>query len=242
MKKAIDINRLIDNLEAAYGKRDFQPHGDPLGELIQTVLSQNTSDKNSRPAYQALKQAFPDWNRLLEVPPEAIAAPIKSSGLAMIKARRIQQALSEIKNRRGELDLSFLQDLPVEKGLDWLRSLQGIGYKTASCILLFALGKPAMPVDTHVYRVTTRLGLLPQGTSLDEAHRRLLKMAPLQRIYPFHVLLIEHGRRTCSAPKPRCENCCLNYVCRYYKLYVNNPLKGNARKTGVQKANQPPAT
>jgi endonuclease III len=211
------VSQIINSLEQVYGPRILKPNGDPLGELIQTILSQNTSDANSRPAYQALRQTFPNWDSILEASLEAIAEPIKSGGLAMIKAKRIKEALLEIRKQRGELDLCFLKDLPVEKGLAWLKSLKGVGDKTANCVLLFALGKEALPVDTHVFRVSKRLGLIPEKCSLEEAHRLLIRSVPVDRLYSFHVLMIEHGRRACIAQRPRCQSCIIKDICPTFR-------------------------
>jgi endonuclease-3 len=218
----IEINDLVDCLEMAYGPRHLEPHGDPLGELVQTILSQNTSDANSRPAYRALRQTFAQWEQLLEAPLEAIAEPIKSGGLAMIKAKRIQEALQEIRNQRGQLDLGFLNDMPVEEGLDWLKKLNGVGDKTANCVLLFALGKPALPVDTHIFRVSKRLGLIPDKSSLATAHENLINKVPISRLYTFHVLMIEHGRRICLAQRPRCQSCIIKEICPSCADYVKH--------------------
>jgi endonuclease III len=207
------VLQIISSLEQAYGPRFLTPHGDPLGELVQTILSQNTSDANSRPAYQALRRTFPQWDSILEASLESIAEPIKSGGLAMIKAKRIKEALLEIRRQRGELDLCFLKDLPVENGLDWLKTLKGVGDKTANCVLLFALGKAALPVDTHIFRVSKRLGLIPNKSSLEEAHRLLIVIVPVDRLYSFHVLMIEHGRRVCTAQRPRCQSCIIKDIC-----------------------------
>jgi endonuclease-3 len=209
----ININQLIDELEKAYGPRPFHPHGDPLGEMIQTILSQNTTDKNSRPAYQALRNTFPHWELLLQASPQSIAEPIKSGGLALIKAQRIQAALQSIQNQRGKLDLTFLNDLSVEDGLTWLKKLKGVGDKTANCVLLFALGKPALPVDTHIFRVSKRIGLIGDHATLETAHHELIRLVPFERIYAFHVLMIEHGRQTCSAQRPRCHSCIIEEIC-----------------------------
>jgi endonuclease-3 len=207
------ISQILISLEKAYGPRVLKPHGDPLGELVQTILSQNTSDVNSRPAYQALRRVFPNWDSILESSIESIAEPIKSGGLATIKAKRIKEALLEIRSRHGELDLCFLEDLTVEKGLEWLKSLKGVGDKTANCVLLFALGKAALPVDTHIFRVSKRLGLIPDKCTLQDAHRILIKIVPLDQLYSFHVLMIEHGRRVCGALRPRCLSCIMKNIC-----------------------------
>jgi endonuclease-3 len=210
---------ILTLLQQRYGPRIWQPHHDPLAELVLTILSQNTSDKNSRPAFLALKTTFPDWARLLEADIADIAGPIKSGGLAVIKAGRIQSALRIIKQRHGSLNLDFLVDLPFEEAREWLLELPGVGLKTAACVLLFALGRPAMPVDTHVYRVATRLGLIPLKTSLENAHRQLEKAVPAEDIYEFHMLMIEHGRRNCSARRPDCQSCICKTLCKGYDKY-----------------------
>jgi endonuclease-3 len=219
MKKSTGTE-ILTLLRQKYGHRVLTPHHDPLAELVLTILSQNTSDKNSRPAFKELRNAFPDWRQLLEVPAIAIAEPIKSGGLAFIKARRIQSALREIQLKHGTLDLTFLADLPLEEAREWLLKLPGVGYKTAACVLLFALGKPAMPVDTHVYRVSSRLGLIPARTSQENAHRQLEKVVPPSDIYEFHVLMIEHGRRICSARVPNCKACICKPLCAEYDKYI----------------------
>ena len=210
---------ILKLLEQQYGQRIWQPSFDPLGELVLTILSQNTSDKNSRPAFQSRKKAFPDWSRVLQADIGAIAGPITSGGLATIKAQRIKSALGEIQRKRGSLDLLFLSDLPFEEAREWLVALPGVGFKTASCVLCFALGRPAMPVDTHVFRVATRLGLIPLKTRVDNAHLLLEKAVPSKDIYEFHVLLIEHGRRTCAARRPTCVSCICKSICTGYDKY-----------------------
>lgn len=213
MKSTPSIKIIIELLQSEYGKRPWQPHHDPVGELVQTILSQNTSDKNSRPAFQKLVIAFPSWESILTARSEDIAEPIKSGGLANIKAIRIQQALQDIKNLRGTIDLNFLAEMPLEDAKSWLKTLPGVGDKTAACVLLFALGMPALPVDTHVFRVSTRLHLIPTKTSLDNAHIALEKMVPAQLIYQFHVTMIDHGRKVCTAQRPGCKKCILNKAC-----------------------------
>ncbi len=210
---------ILKLLEQQYGRRTWQPSNDPLSELILTVLSQNTSDKNSRPAFLALRKAFPDWSLLLVADLEAIAEPIKSGGLATIKAGRIQSALREIQQRHGSLNLHFLADMPLEEAREWLVKLPGVGFKTASCVLLFALGIPAMPVDTHVFRVASRLGLIPLKTTIEKAHLLLEKSVPSSDIYEFHVLMIEHGRRSCAARRPSCGSCICKNICTGYDKY-----------------------
>jgi endonuclease-3 len=208
-----DVIQVLHLLVEQYGQRRFKPHHDPLAELVRTILSQNTSDANSRPAFEALKQTFGSWEEVLMADTEKITELIKRGGLGRIKAQRIQQGLLEIQRRRGKLDLSFLSHMPVPEAREWLKQLPGVGNKTANCVLLFALGKPALPVDTHIFRVSKRLELIPEGSSLDEAHRRLEAKVPPENIYEFHVLMIEHGRRTCIARRPHCPHCLLKGIC-----------------------------
>jgi len=207
---------ILQHLRQQYGPRVWLSHHDPLAELILTILSQNTSDKNSHRAFLSLKKVFPYWQQLLTSDPAAIAETIKSGGLAVIKANRIQSALIEIQKRHGSLNLDFLADLPFEEARKWLLTLPGVGYKTAACVLLFALGRPAMPVDTHVYRVATRLGLIPPRTTLENAHRQLEKAVQEREIYEFHMLMVEHGRRQCSARRPDCLGCICKNLCTAY--------------------------
>jgi endonuclease-3 len=213
--KRPDIESIIDLLKKTYGAQEFHPHHSPLAELVQTILSQNTSDANSRSAYRALVEAFDSWDKILVADIDRIARTISSGGLAQIKAQRIQQALREIKQRRGKLDLNFLNDMPVPEAREWLKQLPGVGNKTANCVLLFALGKPALPVDTHIFRVSKRLGLVPGKASLDEAHRILEEQVPPECIFEFHVLMIEHGRRTCGAQRPHCSQCAIKPLCQF---------------------------
>jgi endonuclease III len=207
------IKQILERLVEAYGHRDHIPHHDPIAELVQTILSQNTSDLNSRPAFKSLMISFTTWENIIRADPLLVADSIKSGGLAQIKASRIQQALTLIKQKRGTLDLNFLENLPLSDAREWLLQLPGVGNKTANCVLLFALGRPALPVDTHVFRLSRRLGLLPASASLDEANRLLEPMVPQNDIYEFHVLMIEHGRRVCIARSPHCSLCILNSLC-----------------------------
>jgi endonuclease-3 len=207
------IEKLLDLLIKQYGARRLIPHYDPLTELVRTILSQNTSDVNSRPAFQALKEAFGSWQEIIQADTETVAELIKGGGLGSIKARRIQQALLEIQRRRGKLDLNFLGRMPVPEAREWLKQLPGVGDKTANCVLLFALGKPALPVDTHIFRVSKRLGLIQENASFEVAHQRLESMVPAENVYQFHVSMIEHGRRTCIARRPDCPQCVLNLIC-----------------------------
>jgi endonuclease-3 len=204
---------LIARLKQDYGGMPWRPHGDPMTELVLTILSQNTSDTNSGRAFARLLAAFPTWEALLAADPMDIAEAIKIGGLAQIKAPRIKALLSEVWERVGSFDLSFLAEMPLEEARSWLRSLPGVGPKTAACVLLFAFGRPALPVDTHVLRVAQRLGLVSLKTTAEQAHVLLEGMLTPEQVYPFHVGLIRHGRRICHAKRPLCEQCILHGGC-----------------------------
>ena len=182
-------------LAREYGPLHPPRRFDPLSELVLTVLSQNTSDRNSRPAFEALRRRFPSWEKMAAASEGEIAETIRQGGLARIKASRLKAIMEEIESRTGKLDLGFLRKLPEPEARAWLRSLPGVGPKTAAVVLLFSLGKPALPVDTHVYRVAGRLGLIPAGTTREKAHELLEDLVPPADFYPFHLYLLEHGRR-----------------------------------------------
>ena len=187
--------RVLAILDATYGHKEVVPDGDPLGGLIGTILSQATSDTNSGRAYRALRAAFPTWRAVLAAPEEAVADAIRSGGLANLKARRIRETLGAILAARGDLHLGFLAALPLDEARAWLTALPGVGPKTAACVLLFNLGRPALPVDTHVHRVSRRLGLIGSRVSAAAAHGALqAQLAPAQ-MYGFHINAITHGRR-----------------------------------------------
>ncbi len=199
----------------AYGERPWNPHGKPVRELVRTILSQNTSDHNRDLAFRRLQDRFPTWERLRDGDESEIVEAIRPGGLARIKAPRIQSILRAITAERGDLSLDFLSAMELEEAISWLEKFKGVGPKTAACVMLFALGKPAMPVDTHVQRVSSRLDLLPPGASSDQAHRLLQATVPAELVYEFHVLLIEHGRKTCKASRPRCFDCVLSSLCEF---------------------------
>jgi len=208
---------VYERLVAVYGPRTLRPGRDPLDELILTILSQNTSDRNSGRAYRMLRAKYPTWEQVLAAPLPELYEVIKPAGLGNIKAPRIQNTLDAILTRRGTLSLDFLDELSLEDAKAWLRSLDGIGPKTAACVLLFALGKPALPVDTHVHRVARRLGLIGPRVSADAAHALLEAVLPPEAIYPFHIDMIQHGRLVCHAQRPRCAECPLNDLCDFYQ-------------------------
>ncbi|HLI26986.1 MAG TPA: endonuclease III [Chloroflexota bacterium] len=205
-------------LTAYYGEpvpTPVEERRDPLSELILVVLSQHTSDANSDRAFASLRARFPDWEAVRTAPVEEVAAAIRSGGLATLKAVRIQRILNQIRERTGRLDLEFLRQLPLSEARAFLRALDGVGPKSAACVLLFSLGLPAMPVDTHVHRVARRLGLIAPRLSAEAAHDELERLVPAEEIYRFHVNLIRHGRQICKAQRPRCPSCPIQHLCPY---------------------------
>lgn len=188
----------------------------PVDELVRTILSQNTSDKNSVPAFWSLKRSFGSWEDLLAAPVRSISSVIRHAGLANIKSARIKDVLGRIKEREGEISLRRLKGMSPGEGLDYLKSLAGVGPKTAACVLLFSFGKPVMPVDTHIFRVAGRLGLIAKGTDIKEAHKILTSIVPKDLIFKMHLGIISHGRETCRASSPKCGSCVLSRHCLYF--------------------------
>jgi endonuclease-3 len=215
------VMAVYERLVEVYGPRQLRPGRNPLDELILTILSQNTTDRNSGRAYRALRALYPTWEEVLDVPTEELYEVIKPAGLGNIKAPRIKNTLREVLNRHGALNLDFLDDLPLDEAKRWLTSLSGIGPKTAACVLLFALGRPALPVDTHVHRVSKRLGLIAPRVNADQAHVLLESVVPPDAIYAFHVDMIQHGRRICHAQRPECARCPLQDLCDFYQSEVD---------------------
>lgn len=205
------IVRIIELLNKEYGEKKWKKRQEPLDQLIQTILSQNTSDRNSYTAFLNLKRKYPSWENLIEAPEDEIAETIKAGGLENIKAQRIKNTLITIKERRQSLDLSYLKEIPQEEALSFLTTLKGVGPKTAAVVLLFSFGKPVLPVDTHIHRVSKRLSLIGNADRL-KAHKILQQMVTPEQVYSFHINMIEHGRRICK-PKPKCPECVLNSLC-----------------------------
>jgi endonuclease III len=204
---------VLDTLRDFYGTPERGLSGDALTQLVQTILSQNTSDVNTERAFAGLWARFGAWQPILEAPTSEVADAIRSGGLAEIKAPRIQGVLAAIQQDRGELSLDFLATLPLDEARTYLTSLNGVGPKTAACVLLFALGMPALPVDTHVHRVSKRLGLIGEKVNAEAAHRLLESAIPPDQMFDAHMLLIQHGRVICKALRPRCESCPLEARC-----------------------------
>ena len=209
-KRTQDVYALLHEQN---GERTWSRRAAPMDELIYTVLSQHTSDLNTDRTFADLRAAFPTWREIVDAPTEAVQEAIKHGGLSKIKAPRIQAILREIERQRGEFSIDFLADMPFDEARAWLLSLPGVGEKTAACVLLFSLGLPALPVDTHVHRVSGRLGLIPKKMSADKAHYALESMLDDSQVYQFHVDLIEHGRKVCHARLPTCGGCALSALC-----------------------------
>ena len=209
---SVDIE---SRLAQIYGRPQWNSHGPPLDELVATILSQHTSDVNSGRAYAELRARFPTWRQVLEAAEIDVAEAIQSGGLANVKAPRIQRVLRVIETESGSLSLDWLKELPLDTARTWLLALPGVGPKTATCVLLFSLGMPTMPVDTHVHRVAGRLGLLPPGVDADEAHAFFDRLMGPNRdaMYALHLNLIRHGRTTCTARAPACGVCALSERC-----------------------------
>ena len=201
--------RLID----AYGEQRLRSRKPPLDELIFTVLSQNTSDVNRDRAWDRLREGNPSWEEVSSLPVRRLERRIRVGGLARQKSKRIHSILQAIKRERGTLDLEFLREMSDEEIRRYLLAFPGVGPKTVACLLLFSLGRPAFPVDTHIHRLSARLGLIPRETSAAAAHDILRKQVPEKMDLTLHLNLIAHGRTVCRARKPLCDRCVLNDLC-----------------------------
>jgi endonuclease-3 len=209
------LDFVLAGLREMYGVPQWSRRRDPTEELVVTILSQHTSDLNAERALGELRRRLPTWSAVEAASLPELEAAIASGGLARQKAPRIQAALRAIREERGDYSLDFLASMAPLEARDWLTRIPGIGKKTASVVLLFCFGMPLMPVDTHVHRVTRRIGLVPAKADADEAHERLMADVPSEFIYEAHVNLITHGRRTCYARNPACFRCAVAARCRY---------------------------
>lgn len=220
----VHLTRVYELLLAAYGRPVNEPDYDPLGGLIGTILSQHTSDINSERAYRQLVAAYPTWEEVRDAPTYKVAEAIKAGGLANIKSVRIQDVLHTLTEQQeiqgGQKSLAAylfgeLEKHPTETAWHYLRRLPGVGPKTAACVLMFNLDRPTMPVDTHVHRVASRLGLIGPKVSADQAHTLFAQATPPAWVYPLHVNFIRHGRQICHAQRPECSRCPLYGECAY---------------------------
>jgi endonuclease-3 len=215
------VRSIRDRLRLVYGIPLAEPHHHPIGELILTVLSQSTNDRNRDIAYLALRERFPEWTEVRDAPVDLVEEAIRPGGISKIKSARIKSILRAITDAPrpegapppGELTLGWLSDQPVERARDYLVELPGVGRKTAACVLLFALGMREVPVDTHVSRVGWRLHLFRPGAPFEELHDTMLEITPAGEEWELHINLLRHGRRTCHAQRPACRECALRRMC-----------------------------
>lgn len=211
-KRAIQIH---ETLLKAFGEPIWRNPLPAIDELVSTILSQNTNDVNRDRAFESLRAKFPTWESVRDAKEADVIAAIRLAGLANQKGPRIQQVLREITKERGSLNLDFLADLPLEEARAWLTKFNGVGPKTAAIVLCFSLGKPAFPVDTHVYRVTGRIGLRPEKMTVEQAHPYLESVFPPETYYAAHLNIIRLGREVCNARKPLCSKCPIHKLCEY---------------------------
>jgi endonuclease-3 len=218
---------IIRLLDEEYFRPRWAPRYQPVEELVYTILSQNTSDVNSERALKQLKARFPSWEQVAAAAPEDIAGAIRSGGLADAKSLYIKETLTSLLAEHGNLSLDFLKNMDDNEAIAYLTRFKGVGTKTAACVLLFAFGRPVMPVDTHVYRVTMRLDFIYEGISRDQAHKLLTTITPPDDIYSFHINLVTHGRRVCKAGRPLCTRCVIEPLCpsslAYEEIWGNSP-------------------
>jgi endonuclease III len=207
------VRAIRDRLRRVYGRPVGHPHGDPIAELVRTVLSQNTSDANRDLAYERLRSRFPSWGEIRDAPSGAVIEAIRPGGLGNTKGPRIQAILATL---GAHPDLDWLEQARRDEALEFLTSLPGVGRKTAACVLLFSFGRPEIPVDTHVYRVGGRLGLFRDRVSFEGAHDEMIRVVDPEDAYELHINLIRHGRAVCR-PQPRCEVCELRRMCPYWR-------------------------
>ena len=209
------VRAIRDRLRLVYGIPLAKPHGHPIAELILTVLSQSTNDRNRDVAYHALRERFPSWEEVRDAPVDELEAAIRPGGISKVKSARIKSILRAITETApdGSLSLDWLASEPVQEAQRYLCTLPGVGRKTAACVLLFAFGMHDVPVDTHVARVGTRLGLFRAGAPSEELHDTMLKITPPGEELELHLNLLRHGRRTCYARRPDCAGCALNRMC-----------------------------
>ena len=211
-QRALQIH---ETLLKAFGEPIWRNPLPAIDELVSTILSQNTNDVNRDRAFDALRAKFPTWEAVRDAKEEDVVNAIRPAGLANQKGPRIQQVLRSITEERGELNLQFLADMPIEDARSWLTKFNGVGPKTAAIVLCFSLGRPAFPVDTHVYRVTGRLGLRPEKITVEQAHPYLESVFPPETYYAAHLNIIRLGREICNARKPNCPQCPVNTLCNY---------------------------
>ena len=233
-RRKLRAQDVMDCLGAQYGPVQWHVRYSPAEELVYTILSQHTSDLNSERAFKSLMSAFASLHAVADAPVDAIEEAIRRGGLAKQKAPRIKNVLCQIRDEIGGFDLSFLAEMPLDDAKAWLKRLNGIGPKTAAIILCFSLGMPAMPVDTHIFRVSKRLGLIGQKVNADKAHDILEPMVAPQDVFAFHMYLIQHGRQVCKAQRPLCGECALAWGCPA-RPKIEREAKRVARKPAAKR-------
>ncbi len=216
--KALEVTR---RLTEQYGEVPFSSK-DPMSQLVDIILSHRTRDEQTAAAYDNLLKRFGSWEAVRDAPTNEVQDVIANVNWPEVKAPRLQALMRRITEERGELNLDFLRDLPVGAGAAWLNRLEGVGPKTTACVLLFSARKPILPVDTHVHRVSIRLGLIGKKVTADAAHDLLQALLPqdARSIYNFHKALLRHGQRVCVYDRPRCGKCVLTDLCDYYNTVV----------------------
>lgn len=209
------IKAVLNTLYQTYGTPEWREPLPPIDELVSTILSQNTNDMNRDRAFNTLRRRFADWDALRNAPEEAIIDAVRVAGLANQKGPRIKAVLNQIYEELGSLDLSFLANMPLEEARAWLLRFKGVGRKTAAIVLQFSLGCPAFPVDTHIYRVTGRLGVRPATMDVEKTHILMEELIDPVDYFAGHLNLIRLGRETCHPRKPACPNCPVRVLCAY---------------------------
>ena len=217
--KKLKVKAVSDLLSIIYGPIPWEPRYNASEELVYTILSQHTSDINSERAFHNLLTVFGDLDHIADASVDDIEVAIRRGGLSKTKAPRIKSILNEIREELGSFDLSFLAEMPLKEAKAWLINLKGVGPKTAAIILCFSFGMPAMPVDTHIYRVAQRLSLVGKKISAEKAHDILESLVAPEEVFQFHMYLIKHGRDTCKAQRPKCHQCSLTELCPSFKRY-----------------------
>ena len=218
------IRKLVNDLEAVYGQPRFISRFSPIDELVSCILSQHTTDATSFPTFSRLRESVPNWENVAAMPAERLVEIIRPAGLPNQKAKAIIGSLREIERRTGGFDLEVLRTMSMSDARAWLLSLPGVGPKTAAIVLCFSFGMPAIPVDTHVFRVSHRLGLIRKEIGEAKAHSELERIVPPELAYRFHTAFIQHGRQTCKAPTPRCEICAVRDRCAYFRFLAKSKL------------------
>ncbi len=234
------VREVVVRLEALHGRPERSMRFNPMDELVSCILSQHTNDSNSFPAFFRMKGAYPTWEAVVAAGAERIADVVRTAGLANQKARNIIACLGQIHRRTGAYSLDVLESMSTPDARNWLTDLPGVGPKTASIVLCFAMGRESIPVDTHIYRVSWRLGIIPEKAGEDKAHDLLLDLVPKDLAFRYHMDLIHHGRMVCKAPIPNCAACSLTDLCRWFA--DDGPARRKAELADARKRTQRQST